>query len=426
MTGQKRSVTACLSVLFFLILAIGFGGCQNKEKEAVSACIDQELKPLKSSDAEEISSYFEEAGLSQKGELPEDVAEVFLLFFQDFDYRIKQISFDEEQTRATALLEMQIIDAKTLARDFASQTIVESLESQTLPSRVEYSLEDYYLLLRQLLLDKDYGTEKCEYTVSLTRSGDEWTMKRDEELENVLTGNFVTYGADPELLSPEEVITLYFDTIKSFDTEQMNRFLSLDELFSADDEYKRTIARSLADQILQYLDYSVTDAQNDGLTAQVTAEVTTCNWNSIIKAYQEDVAAYTSTSQALADGMSVRLTKANQMLLDCIDANDSATSSTVTLTLENDGTNWKLKSDDVFVEAILGNIKEAVANTSTSPETYHAARSSFFLDDRTALFISALLLNPRSGCTALPAADRPPRREPLSSDRRRLSPSGKR
>ena len=51
---------------------------------------------------------------------------------------------------------------------------------------------------------------------------------------------------------------------------------------------------------------------------------------------------------------------------DCgIDGNQP----TVTLTLENDGTNWKLKSDDVFVEAILGNIKEAVANTSTSPET---------------------------------------------------------
>ena len=121
--------------------------------------------------------------------------------------------------------------------------------------------------------------------------------------------------------------------------------------------------------VLRDLDYAIIDAQNDGLTAQVTAEVTTCDWNSIIKAYQEDMAAYTATSQALADGMSVRLTKANQMLLDCIDANDSATSSTVTLTLENDGTNWKLKSDDVFVEAILGNIKEAVANTSTPPET---------------------------------------------------------
>lgn len=372
MTGIKRLAAACLSALFFLFLFIGFTGCQHKEQEAVRECIAQELEPLKTSDTDEIVSYFEKAGLTSglpEGKLPEDVAEVFLLFFQDFDYRIKEISFDEEQTKAAALLELQIIDAKTLARDFASQTIVEGLTSQTLPSRVEYSLEDYYLLLRQLLLDKDYGTEKCEYTVSLTRSGDGWIMNRDEELENVLTGNFVAYGADPELLSPEEVITLYFDTIKSFDTEQINRFLSLDELFSGDDEYKRTIAKSLAGQILQYLDYAIIDAQNDGLTAQVTAEVTTCDWNSIIKAYQEDMAAYTATSQALADGMSVRLTKANQMLLDCIDANDSATSSTVTLTLENDGTNWKLKSDDVFVEAILGNIKEAVANTSTSPET---------------------------------------------------------
>ncbi|MGI6011493.1 MAG: hypothetical protein ACOX8H_08375 [Ruminococcus sp.] len=372
MTFLRRSRAALLSLLLFTSFFLFLAGCSNEEKDAVSACIDEEFKPLKSSNTDEISAYFSEAGLLSdlpEGKLPEDVADVFLLFFQNFDYSIKMISIDEDAQTASALLELQTIDAKALAKDFAAQTVVKELQNQAMPSRVEYSLEDYYLLLRRLLLDKDYGTVKSEYTVSLEYSGGEWILIRNDDLENELTGNFVTYGADPDLLSSEEVIALYFDTIKSFDTEQMNRFLSLDELFSADDEYKRTIARALADQILQYLDYSVTSSENSGTTSQVTVEVTTCDWNNIIQKYQEEVSAYTSTSQALADGMSVRLTKANQMLLDCIDNNTSSAVSTVTLTLENDGTNWKLQTNDTFVKAILGNIQEAVANISTSPET---------------------------------------------------------
>lgn len=372
MMFSARFRTSVPFILFFLLLFFGLAGCSNEEKEAVSACIDKELEPLKSSDTSEISAYFSEAGLLSDlpdEKLPEDVADVFLLFFQEFDYSIKKISINEENTEASALLEFQTIDAETLARDFASQTVVKELQNQAMPSRVEFSPEDYYILLRQLLQDNDYGTVQNEYTVSLKNSDGEWSLIRNDDLENELTGNFAVYGTDPDLLSSEEVIALYFDTIKSFDTEQMNRFLSLDELFSADDEYKRSIAKALAGQILQYLDYSITSSQNSGTSSQVTVDVTTCDWNSIIQNYQNEVAAYTSTSQALADGMSVRLTKANQMLLDCIDNNTSSAVSTVTLTLKNDGTNWKLETDDVFVEAILGNIKEAVAGISTSPET---------------------------------------------------------
>ncbi|MGI6006967.1 MAG: hypothetical protein ACOX8E_05680 [Ruminococcus sp.] len=372
MTLKKRVLASALFLLLLVFLFICLSGCSNEKEEAVTDCIARELKPLKSSNTEEISSYFAQAGLLSDlpdEKLPEDVADVFLLFFQDFDYSIKDITISEDGSKASALLEFQTLDAKTLAKDFVSQTIETELQNQAMPSRVEYSLEDYYRLLGQLLQNNDYGTVKSEYTVSLTNEGGQWSVTRDEELDNVLTGNFVTYGADPDLLTSEEVIALYFDTIKSFDTEQINRFLDLDELFSADDEYKRTIAKALAGQILQYLDYSVTGSESDGITSEVTVDVTTCDWNSIIQKYREEVAAYTSTSQALADGMSVRLTKANQILLDCIDNNTSSSTTSVTLTLENDGTNWKLQTDDVFVEAILGNVREAVASISTSPET---------------------------------------------------------
>lgn len=371
MRSVRAAAVPALAVLLMLTILFSLTGCRAREAKEIRTYIETEMELLKSNDTETISAFISDSGLPEdldKEELPAKVIEVFSLFFQNFDYSIKQIEIDDTGEKASVLLELKTIDARSLAKDFTSQAIVKQLQNQASPSRVEYSLEDYYLSLQQLLIEQDYEILDSEYTASLTKKGEHWQFVRDNALENALVGGFVTYAADPELFMPEEIIALHFDTIKTFDTEQMNRFLSLDELFSADDEYKRTIAKALAGQILQYLDYTITGSENDGINASVTVEVTTCDWHSIIQEYTEDVTAYTSTSQALADGISVRLAKANQILLECINSNTSSAASETTLNLVNDGTNWKFQMDNAFVEAILGNIDEAVASVSTSPE----------------------------------------------------------
>lgn len=361
-------------LILFAVAALSAGlltGCVSEDKKAVTDCIRNELDVLKTADPSNIAQHLSNSSLFEDmaaDKLPSEVIDVFSLFFRDFDYDIKNVQVDEGSQKASAILRLETIDAKKLAKDYTSQSIIKQLQNLANPSQVEYSLEDYYLTLHDLLTVNDYKTVKNEYSVTLTRTGETWKLEQDSDLENALVGGFVTYAADPELFTPEEIVALHFDTIKGFDTEQMNQFLSLDELFSADDEYKRTIAKALAAQILQYLDYSITASENDGINAKVTMDITSCDSRGIIKEYQTSVADYTNTAQALADGISVRLTKANQILLDSINHNTSASTTSITLVLVNDGTNWKLQMDDAVAEAILGNIDEAVADISTDPD----------------------------------------------------------
>ncbi len=361
-------------LILFAVAALSAGlltGCVSEDKKAVTDCIRNELDVLKTADPSNIAQHLSNSSLFEDmaaDKLPSEVIDVFSLFFRDFDYDIKNVQVDEGSQKASAILRLETIDAKKLAKDYTSQSIIKQLQNLANPSQVEYSLEDYYLTLHDLLTVNDYKTVKNEYSVTLTRTGETWKLEQDSDLENALVGGFVTYAADPELFTPEEIVALHFDTIKEFDTEQMNQFLSLDELFSADDEYKRTIAKALAAQILQYLDYSITASENDGINAKVTMDITSCDSRGIIKEYQTSVADYTNTAQALADGISVRLTKANQILLDSINHNTSASTTSITLVLVNDGTNWKLQMDDAVAEAILGNIDEAVADISTDPD----------------------------------------------------------
>ena len=358
-------------LLFLCLVLFLLAGCQTNEKKEISSCIEEEMNLLKCDDREAITALFSGSELLDdlgKEELPAEILDTFQLFYQNFSHSIKDIEIEEDSLHASALLLLKTLDAQSLAKDFAAQSIVKQLQNQAAPSLVEYSLEDYYFSLQQLLTDHDYEILESEYSVSLSKENGFWNMDPDPDLPNALTGGFITYAADPDLFQPEEIIALHFDTIKSFDTEQMNRFLSLDNLFSTDDEYKRTIAKALAGQILNHLDYEIIDVQSDGINASVTARVTTCDWNSIIRQYRDRVAEYTSTAQALADGISVRLTKANQILLDCINTNTSSADSEITLNLVNDGTNWKLQMNDAFAEAILGDVDEAIANISTSPD----------------------------------------------------------
>ena len=172
--------------------------------------------------------------------------------------------------------------------------------------------------------------------------------------------------SDADLFTPSEIVEIHLDTLKVFDGEQLNRFLSLDNLFLGDAEYKRTISRALASQLLKYLDYQITSEtiSEDQTTATVNMELTSCDCTSMMNQYREKVTAYTSTAQALQDGIEGRLNKANELLVESITVNTSTVTTPVTMHLRNDGASWRLEMNDEMSEALLGKINEAVAEIS--------------------------------------------------------------
>lgn len=344
-------------------------GCQKKEPEPV-AVVKEELDQIKETDKKTVTNSLENVelfpGYPTSDNADSDTMEVFTLFFQDFDYTIDDYTIDEEKGTATVNVTLTTINAKDLAKDFLAQSIVKQIQGSAAPSAVTYNTNDYYHSLHKLLRENKYDTISTSYSFDLSRPNDKWVLGETKDLDTLLSGDFATHVANTELFTPEEMVALYLDTIKGFDKEQMNQFLALDDLFAADDEYKRTISKALAAQILTYLDYKILDCTSDGVTATVKTEITSCDCVGIIDEYTKKVNEYTQTSQALEDGVSGRLNHTNKLLVECINNNKKSSSSVLTMTLVNNGANWELKFDEALAQAILGNISAAAQKVADS------------------------------------------------------------
>lgn len=293
-----------------------------------------------------------------------ELQNVFSAFFDDFRYKILDV--EKGDGRACVTVRLTTLDGKALAREYSRATLSNQIQNSATPSGVEFSLEDCYLLLASVLENGSFDTVTSEYAIELEEHDGIWSISSPSELQEALTGSFATYVSDPYLLTPSETVEVYLDTLKSFDMEQLTRYFSLDSLFSGDAQYKRSISQALSQQLLDYLDYEISgeELSQDGAAATVSLELTSCDCYAIMEAYQQQVLAYTQTSQALQDGISGRLNKANDILISCITENKESTTSSLDVSLENDGSSWKLNSDDALSEALLGNISEAMNEVS--------------------------------------------------------------
>lgn len=330
--------------------------------------VEHELSLLRSANADSVEKYLSYQDIfpteSVDKTIPDEIDSIFTDFFKDFSYEIKDVSIKGRQAQITVSL--TTVNGQELAKEYSRRALVKQIQNSASPSTVEFSLEDCYLLLGTVL--KEFSTQPVtsEYTVSLTREGKIWTIDSPGEFESALTGSFASYVSDSNLFTPSEIISLHLDTLKDFDSEQLSRYLALDTIFSGDAEYKRTISRALAAQLLTCLDYTILSESisEDGLTSTVDMELTSYDCRSMMNRYREKVMNYTQTAQALEDGISGRLTKANKMLVSCINENTATAVSSFTLQLKNDGANWKLEMNDEITQALLGNINEAIQEVS--------------------------------------------------------------
>ncbi len=335
------------------------------EKLSVRAAVREEFDTLKHLDADDVDSYISYEDIfpgSRTGDIvSREISEVFPLFFQHFDYKIRSVSVLPGGERATAKVTVDTLDAKSLAKDFEKTYMEKQISSRANPSSVEYSAEDSYLLLGSLLKSGSYGTKKTDAEISLICTDGKWEVERTDELDELLTGYFTQAASSPDLFTPSEVVEIHFDTLKTFGPEQLKRYFHIEDWLSMSDKsYVSAITQALAEQIHAYFEYEITGCEYvSDAEAAVSMKITSLDFNKILKKYADETLAYTQTSQALQDGSSGRLQRANELLLDCISSNTDAASVPVTVTLTNSGTGWKMVHYEDATQAILGNIGTA-------------------------------------------------------------------
>ena len=365
-----------LLAFFFVFLAVSVCGCSYSAKTSAEKAIKKDLDLLKNLDSETTMKYISYQELfpdsDDNTELSDDIKEVFSLFFQNFDYRILNVSTDQNQETASAQLRLTTLDAQALARDFVSQSlqdeILKAASGDEDTEENENSLEQRYLRLHKLLKNNSYKTVDRNASIQLINHGSSsnpnWEITHSYSLENDLVGGLITYLSDPDLVPPDETLGVYLKTLQEMDVQQMSNYLGLDSILNTSDPAKNTIASALMEQFHSCFNYKITDTSVSGYLAEVQVDLTTFDSDSILSQYEEELNTYLASADAVIDGSQKRYNKSHELLLDSIKNNTTTTTANATFHLTNDGVSWKLQ--DAGTE--LGNAIFGTLTASPVPE----------------------------------------------------------
>ena len=369
-----KTVKHLLAFLMIILLSVFLCSCSQSAKAHAEKAIKKDLDLLKNLDSETTMQYISYQELfpdsDDSTKLSADIKEVFSLFFQNFDYKILGISVDSDEKNASAQLKLTTLDAEALASDFVSASLQEEILETASGKENDNgnSLEQRYLLLYKLLKNNTYSSAERNTSIQLTNLGSssepDWEITHSSSLENDLVGGLITYLSDPDLVPPAETLTVYLKTLQEMDVKQMANYLGLDSILNTSDSAKNAIASALMEQFHSCFNYKISSTSVSGYLAEVDAELTTFDSNSILTQYEKELNTYLASADAVIDGSQKRYNKSHELLLDSIRNNQATITATATFHLTNDGASWKLENAGTE----LGNAIFGTLTASPVPE----------------------------------------------------------
>ncbi len=369
-----KTVKHLLAFLMIILLSVFLCSCSQSAKAHAEKAIKKDLDLLKNLDSETTMQYISYQELfpdsDDSTKLSADIKEVFSLFFQNFDYKILDISVDSDEKNASAQLKLTTLDAEALASDFVSASLQEEILETASGKENDNgnSLEQRYLLLYKLLKNNTYSSAERNTSIQLNNLGSssepDWGITHSSSLENDLVGGLITYLSDPDLVPPAETLTVYLKTLQEMDVKQMANYLGLDSILNTSDSAKNAIASALMEQFHSCFNYKISSTSVSGYLAEVDAELTTFDSNSILTQYEKELNTYLASADAVIDGSQKRYNKSHELLLDSIRNNQATITATATFHLTNDGASWKLENAGTE----LGNAIFGTLTASPVPE----------------------------------------------------------
>lgn len=369
-----KTVKHLLAFLMIILLSVFLCSCSQSAKAHAEKVIKKDLDLLKNLDSETTMQYISYQELFPNSDdstkLSADIKEVFSLFFQNFDYKILDISVDSDEKNASAQLKLTTLDAEALASDFVSASLQEEILETASGKENDNgnSLEQRYLLLYKLLKNNTYSSAERNTSIQLNNLGSssepDWEITHSSSLENDLVGGLITYLSDPDLVPPAETLTVYLKTLQEMDVKQMANYLGLDSILNTSDSAKNAIASALMEQFHSCFNYKISSTSVSGYLAEVDAELTTFDSNSILTQYEKELNTYLASADAVIDGSQKRYNKSHELLLDSIRNNQATITATATFHLTSDGASWKLENAGTE----LGNAIFGTLTASPVPE----------------------------------------------------------
>ncbi|HIT90295.1 MAG TPA: hypothetical protein IAC41_07735 [Candidatus Merdenecus merdavium] len=340
---------------------MGYGNYRKGPEYTLKKELDL-LKNLDQRTLTEFISYEDLYGLkAEEGEdLPSSVMEVFHLFFENFNYKIKDTKTIND-AYAFITVQLTTLDAKAVAKEYYRQIFSYSMTNnlEALSQTEKESTSLYFVILRDILKSTSFDTVTKEIDIKLVKKYNRWTLQTDSNLEDQLVGGFVTYVNHTNLFTPEETVDMIFSTWKKLTAKQLLRYMGFHDIFSTADEYSDQIDLAIAEQILNHLDYEIISSHEENGNAVVSVQVTSLSLDHILSDYADSLIMYAATSEALISNAKDKAAKINELLLHAVQENTAETTTAVDLILKNDGRSWNLELTDSFIDTILGGLNAA-------------------------------------------------------------------
>ena len=118
---------------------------------------------------------------------------------------------------------------------------------------------------------------------------------------------------------------------------------------------------SLASQIASCFHYNVTQLRVNGDDATASADITSLDMASVLKAYKQKLLAYAETTESLRASDSEIADKSAKLLKEALDENEATILRSVPLTFHNNGSTWEMTIGEEFREVILGGSDDALS-----------------------------------------------------------------
>lgn len=353
-----------LILIFQLLLMTALFSWNQKRMGSPTQAVEYELELIQDLDKETIQSFVSYENITNSQgtaeETGDEASEAVQLFFRDFSYNI--LTETIEGDTATVSVNVSNIDAESLARDLRTMILRESVSSYPYAgSGAEPSISDYYRLLRDTLKNHDYETAVTTAYFHLAKDPTGWTILADTQLEDELTGGFISWMNDPLLLSPETVLSAYLDTFSEFDGSQWMDFLNVSDVFATyNTDYYPLIDTEYFHQISESFDYELLRCQTEGDTASVDVRITSIDLKSVLTAYKKSLLSYASTTQSIRDDDVTVSNEISRLLLEALQQNEKTASTDISMHLSNNGRIWNVIFDEAFTNALMGDVSQAI------------------------------------------------------------------
>ena len=354
-------VILCIQVILFIALHFYFP----TKTQSAKAVVRSQLQQIRSLDAESIRSFISYESLSSgAGILPQDqttAQDAVLAFFKDFRYRILSCSLSEDKQSAVVNTQITNIDTAPLTHDLALELTRNRILNWDHASQEGMKEPDFFLLLQKTLEAGSYPLADTQADFSLSWEDDHWEILIDRALQDSLSGGFISRMQDPYLLSPEEVLPVYFEKFSEMDADAWLRFLDKQDIFSTfSPDYADELDHLYMEKIAEYFDWHIDsfDIQQKTASAQIT--ITSIDMPSIMELYRASLLEYAATTQSITDSDEQLADETASRLLEVIRSHAQPADFPIEVQMENTGVGWQMKFDEALSNAILGDMKEGL------------------------------------------------------------------